>query len=370
MKKRKKPQRGAPWPKLVTNPGGSKSWRYEYHDELGRHRSITLGPWPNVSEEKACALLWEKLKQNKNPLSKSSLRAFIEQVWLPPRAARWRHNTWNTYVYAIHNHIFTHPIADMSLRDIQKLDVQNWVITLGHLAKTHALKPLSVVRSAFEEAIDQGLASANPARKVLLPACRQMQPTEPLSMDDLRKVIDLPGEMGLAIRILALCGLRKSEVLALRCDDVNLSARSLRVDEGMDALGYKSTKTERSRVVALPPGLATELSEHLRACGRTGRDPLVVCPGTGKHWRAPAFRLAFMSAIKGSGIGVTPRRLRATFATLFDGDVADVQALLGHARPDMTLLHYKKAIPQRQLNSVARLEKLAKQQPSRKKGVA
>jgi integrase len=54
---------------------------------------------------------------------------------------------------------------------------------------------------------------------------------------------------------------------------------------------------------------------------------------------------------------LTLRQARATFATLIAGDVKDVQELLGHSTAEMTLRHYKKAIPERQVASVEELDR-------------
>jgi integrase len=50
------------------------------------------------------------------------------------------------------------------------------------------------------------------------------------------------------------------------------------------------------------------------------------------------------------------RRWRTTFATLYDGDPRDLQAILGHSRLDMTMKRYKKPIAVRQQADVEELE--------------
>ena len=41
---------------------------------------------------------------------------------------------------------------------------------------------------------------------------------------------------------------------------------------------------------------------------------------------------------------LTFRMCRTTFATLFEGDIADVQASLGHHAAEFTLRHYRKSV--------------------------
>jgi integrase len=50
------------------------------------------------------------------------------------------------------------------------------------------------------------------------------------------------------------------------------------------------------------------------------------------------------------------RRWRTTFATLYDADPRDLQAILGHSSFDMTMKRYKKPIAVRQQADVEELE--------------
>ena len=67
------------------------------------------------------------------------------------------------------------------------------------------------------------------------------------------------------------------------------------------------------------------------------------------------------------------RRCRTTFATLYDGDPRDLQAILGHSRLDMTMKRYKKPIAVRQKADVeepeARLSRKVVRMPARDKAV-
>jgi integrase len=63
------------------------------------------------------------------------------------------------------------------------------------------------------------------------------------------------------------------------------------------------------------------------------------------------------SARKAAGIpGLTFRQCRTTWATLYEGDAKDRQAILGHHSEQFTMAVYRKAIPARQQASVEELE--------------
>jgi integrase len=70
-----------------------------------------------------------------------------------------------------------------------------------------------------------------------------------------------------------------------------------------------------------------------------------------------AIRDMLDQARKAAGIpGLTFRQCRTTFATLYEGDPKDRQAILGHHSEQFTMAVYQKAIPARQQASVEELE--------------
>lgn len=70
-----------------------------------------------------------------------------------------------------------------------------------------------------------------------------------------------------AFRLGALFGLRRSEVLALRWDDVDVEAKSLRIDESLvatnEGAAWSNAKNERSRRVN--PRKSASVTVHLRS---------------------------------------------------------------------------------------------------------
>ena len=48
---------------------------------------------------------------------------------------------------------------------------------------------------------------------------------------------------------------------------------------------------------------------------------------------------------------------RTTFATLFEGDIADVQASLGHHAAEFTLKHYRKPVTARHQAALEELDR-------------
>lgn len=63
---------------------------------------------------------------------------------------------------------------------------------------------------------------------------------------------------------------------------------------------------------------------------------------------------------------LTPRMCRTTFATLFEGDIKDAQAILGHHSAAFTLQAYRKPIAARQTAAIEALDQRLKVVPIRK----
>lgn len=129
------------------------------------------------------------------------------------------------------------------------------------------------------------------------------------------------------LRLVALSGLRKSEAMGLKWDEVDIAGHCLRLAD---------SKTGRSRRV-LGQVAVTLLDLHPRM------DDTFVFPAT--RGDGPAdFKKSFGVLLESAGLSdVSPHDLRRSFATVADGEeLSDgtVQELLGHAGRGVTERHY------------------------------
>lgn len=117
-------------------------------------------------------------------------------------------------------------------------------------------------------------------------------PVQPLTASQLRRLLShCDGQTGLALHLMAGCGLRLAETVGLAVADVDLSGRRLMV----------RGKGDRARVVPLPPSLVDHLADHIAARGR--EDEADTARGYGA---CPA--LFSGSAMRPDGDGVVTRR--------------------------------------------------------------
>jgi integrase len=171
-----------------------------------------------------------------------------------------------------------------------------------------------------------------------------------------------------------LYGLRRSEVLALRWDDVDLDKRTLRIDERLVAVNggaaWGDAKNERSRRI-IPLDAATmrclarrradQAAERLAAGPAWEGGNLIVSTRQGGIVLPRSYDRALERIVKNAALPrLTSHGLRHTAATHMvstAGDVGELRAIadiLGHS-PEMLLNTYAHALPRSQNAVVARL---------------
>lgn len=344
--------------KCRRNKDGSKTWWAEWFEPPlkpggpRKHRSVVLGDARKISKQTAKQRLQDALDDGASTQSTTNVRAFVQAVWLPEMTRRVTWNTLRNVKSRLNMHILP-TFGEMKIGDIRKAHVEEWLRVLADrkYRRWTAEALLTQFRSIMLAALDNEIIGRNPADRVRLPEMRRAEETPAYTEAEVRFLSAQTGADGLLLRVLLFCGLRPGEALALVPGDVE--GRLLKVSKSLDNSGaVKGTKTGRPRAVSLPPVLAGELAalaETTPAGERifgTWRNVCLLQKGLRERFRAviPEFLL---------------RRCRTTFATLYRGDPADVQALLGHSTLGMTMDHYRRAIPERQAEAVAELERRA-----------
>ena len=218
----------------------------------------------------------------------------------------------------------------------------SWMATGGYSPAT-IRRRVYAISSLFKWAVNYGYAESNPCACVVLPKKQKKMPAV-LSVQEARRVLKASEKHSNArmafrnraiIAVLLFCGLRRSELVGLDLDDVDLRARWVRVRRG---------KGGKGRSVPLVVEAAEALADWIEFRPEVDHDALFV----GIHGErlkvggvARVFRKVAVQADVDRD-GVSLHTLRHTFASLLlhEGcDLVSIQELLGHADLSSTAIY-------------------------------
>lgn len=284
----------------------------------------------------------------------------------------------------------TMPVADIAPADIEA--VAQHMLSEGLSPKT-VRNVLTYVYSVFEYAIERGLVSANPVRRVTRPGRRRQGDVSPdlrfLTVEELEAVIrGMPDEvvirepapsrqgrpgpapppppdvLGPVLRVLiltaAMTGLRQSELLGLRWRDVDWTVQRIRVRNafvrGQHSTDGKSDLSTR-RSVPMADRIAVELDRWSRRSSYSADEDLVFAhPETGNPLDRSKVTKRFKAACRAAGVRpVRFHDLRHTFGTRLAASgqpIRSIQEFLGHADVKTTQIYMHYAPSEREVAMV------------------
>lgn len=219
-------------------------------------------------------------------------------------------------------------------QDVDHLVIRSFLARLHErgLKKASAARKLAALRTFFRYLCREGMLERNPARALLSPRTERRIPPH-LEEDEVAALLDVPGAgLGPAraraiLEMFYATGIRCSELVGLDLEDVDLSARMVRV------LG----KGRKERVVPYGQPAAAALRVYMadRAEARPRSDALFVNKKGGRL--SDRFVRYIVSARLQQLAGtrrISPHGLRHSFATHLlerGADLRAIQELLGHA---------------------------------------
>ena len=213
------------------------------------------------------------------------LKEWLTQIVAP----RVRPNTLEAYSYNAEKYL----VPDLGKRPLAKLTAREVRLYLDELGQrgvgVRTIRYVhSTLRAALEDAVREELLEKNVAKLVRPPVTPKAE-RQPLTIDEIRAFLKATRDERLHAMFvtIALLGLRRSEVLGLRWDDVDLGMGTLTVRQGLHrvdgALRLMPTKTVRSRrTVPLPTPVLESLENHRRE-----QDAERMC--LAEHWPQSGF---------------------------------------------------------------------------------
>jgi integrase len=213
-------------------------------------------------------------------------------------------------------------------------EITSWLIEGFKRQREKIVKPatvnreLAVLSSVFSKAIMWGKLDNHPIKAGKVTKLKEESPKERILTDEEeKKLLELTAGWFKDMLIVAIdTGMRLSELLGLRREDVNLSIKVLTV---------RNTKSGRDRRIPLTQRAFNSITE--RICNHP--DSEHVFP-QGRRWKLSHARSAFRRACQKAFLeGLRFHDLRHTFATRLvtsGSDIVTVQKLLGHRDLQMT----------------------------------
>lgn len=296
--------------------------------------------------------------------------------WLRDVQETVRESTHQRYGYAIEPHIKP-ALGKIKLKDLNPAQVR-WFyrdrLDSG-LAPASVHKLHVVLHKALKAAVADGLIPRNVAAGLKLPKLSREE-IDPLSREEARRLLEAAkGDRLEALYVLALnTGMRQGEILALKWDDLDLEAGTLRVRRTLTKAGKAyitgEPKTKNSRrVIRLTAAAVEALRGHLsRQLEEMEEMGSLYRPG-GLVFATEAGTIINPSNLRNRSLkpllkaaGLRPARfhdLRHTCATLLLSKNVNpkiVSEMLGHASVNITLDVYSHLMPDMQEKAAKALE--------------
>jgi integrase len=249
-------------------PSGRWQARYPGPDGIDR-------PAPDTFDSKTDADIWLTLKEAEirqgdwiDPDAGAVLVADYGATWIEERP-NLRPKTVLIYRSLLRSHIAPH-FADVTVAEVTLARVRRWRKKLldSGVSGVTAAKAYRLLRAIFNTALDDGLIKRNPCR--IKGADRENSPERPvLTVAQVYALADAVGLRFWALILLAaFTSLRWAELAALRPEDIDLDARTVRVTRQLyyHEAGY-SFRPPKSRagvrVIAFPELIVPDVRKHL-----------------------------------------------------------------------------------------------------------
>lgn len=241
-----------------------------------------------------------------------TLSEFEQEWWSNYAELHLEAHTRRDYRRLIDKHILPE-LGRHQLRRINPMMLSTWLASLDTGDATKR-KVAAIIQGIMERAVEWERIPTNPVKAVRKPARSRSRTPRPLSrgeVEAIRRNFGRDTRSSVLVAVLAYGGLRPSEALALRWEDVG--SGSIRVERAIALGKEKGTKNRRVRsVVVDPPLVALLRAWRLESGNRNG----LVFPGKdGKPWTDTQYRNWRTRKFQKAAPGVNPYDLRHTRAS-------------------------------------------------------
>jgi integrase len=195
----------------------------------------------------------------------------------PKGREAYKPNTIRSYERALRVHIASSAVGRLSVGEVRRQDLQGLADDLlaSGLVVGTVSNIFNPIQAFYRRAVDRDDLPVNPAEGIDLPTGRSQRPTRIASAAEAAALLAALRREDRAVWATAFySGLRRGELQALRCCDLDFEASLIRVERGWDqeegAIDPKSRSGRRA--VPMLAVLRRYLEADLTRTGRTGED--------------------------------------------------------------------------------------------------
>ncbi|CZG48820.1 tyrosine-type recombinase/integrase [Legionella pneumophila] len=279
------------------------------------------------------------------------LREFLAEAKSTKEAS-----TYRGYKRVCEGHLL--PMFDkVEILDLQPSMLRKWIRGLQCTTKTVA-NILTPLRAVIEQALVDQYIKENPLNSIIVDKLlnketkRSDYKPDPFSVDEIKAILnESEGQVRLLFQFAFFTGLRVSELIGLRWEDVDWQNQIIHVEETVVAKEAKGPKTEAGvrDVLLLPP--AQEALEQQKQYTFSLKGRVFHNPQTNKPWETSQQirRTQWMHILKRAGIRYrNTYQTRHTYASMMlsqGENIMWVSKQLGHVDVEMVIKTYGRWIP-------------------------
>lgn len=226
-----------------------------------RRKKTTNLNYTKANKKAATQILEECLNEYRNAYN---LDASVDKLYFEDYFSKWmermkknvRPNTYVTYTQQMNKHILPYfKSKHILLKDLRHRDIQAYYqYELDNGRKPSSIKKYHAnIHKALDEAVRDELIPYNPADKAVLPK-KEKSKADYYSVDEVEALLKVVEgtKMEVPVKLTTMFGLRRSEVLGLRWDSINLQKKSITIDHtcvlvGAESVNINKTKNESSK---------------------------------------------------------------------------------------------------------------------------
>ena len=334
--------------------------RVYYQDGSSKRPEVVLGLCSQMSKSEARTKLREMVRQNGGRPSPILHDITFGEYWrdhyIPLRRSGWSEPTEAGYKGYM-KFLILPRMDQVALKDIDHVLLANYFAGLKGRCGYWTMKKIRMLlKSIFEEAVNDDLIAKNPMRRLPLP--NTADPDKPvLEKADAAKTLmamesnkSTTGIRDYAItRIGTFCAVRSAEVFGLRWECDLGKDLFIKHSAWEGKLYERHTKKAKPRKVAIDKRTRQALDHWKESCPDTGPEALMFpseksgVPFTSRNWLER--NLQPVGKHLGIRTPLTFQVLRRSFATHNQKQLKDVQAHLGHESTGTTADLYVVEIP-------------------------